>query len=184
VKKGSAIVRLFIAMMAAGVMAIALAGTATAENSYKWLQPQSGGGQRCLSLNSGQGITDTGTQVIQWDCNNTPPERGWLVNFYTYDSRGVPLYIVVNGASHMCMAALDGSFGNGTRIEQEGCRLTTNQLWSITVVDSHPTYIFRNYASSFVNGQARCLDIPGTALGAQAQLWDCTGSNNQKFMVS
>lgn len=72
----------------------------------------------------------------------------------------------------LCLAALDGGTGNGTRVGLSTCTGRGSQRWRVG-----------DDGSLVGVGSGRCLDVRdrSRAAGARVQLWDCTGSSNQRW---
>ena len=90
---------------------------------------------------------------------------------------GTPVTLTATAASGSTFAGWAGDCtGTG------GCVVTMTAARSVTATFNGPAGTYQNVVIAGAQS-GRCVDIPGatTANGTQAQLWDCSGSGNQRF---
>ncbi|HEX8631496.1 MAG TPA: family 43 glycosylhydrolase [Catenuloplanes sp.] len=114
---------------------------------------------RCLDVPNGS--TTNGTQLIVWDCRNTPFQR------FTHTAAGE-----LRTTADKCLDAWARGTTPGTIVAIYDCTGGVNQKWNLngdgTVVNRH---------------NSLCLDLTGagTANGTPIRLWTCTGGASQKW---
>ncbi|MBW8484422.1 ricin-type beta-trefoil lectin domain protein [Actinomadura parmotrematis] len=120
------------------------------------------GGPLCLDALDGAHIN--GTAVRAWDCNGLIPAQQWTLN-----SNG---NVNLAGDTGLCLEVVGGASAkaNGTKVDLSACVAgAVNQQWQV-------------YNGGLKNpNSGRCLDAPGSAAGAQLDIWDCNGGANQRW---
>ncbi|MGW0436559.1 ricin-type beta-trefoil lectin domain protein [Micromonospora sp. NPDC003197] len=116
------------------------------------------GSGRCVDVTDGAYRSNPQLQI--WDCNGGPNQR-WTV----YSDGTIRAF-------DRCMTVAGGSTANGAWILLSVCDGSASQQFTL------------NKAHDLVNKRAdRCVDARylGTSNGTRLQLWDCAGTDNQKW---
>nr|BFE56772.1 hypothetical protein GCM10020063_012980 [Dactylosporangium thailandense] len=106
-------------------------------------------------------LSNNGTPIQLYDCNNTPAQYWQLQSDGTVRALG------------KCMDVTAAANQNGTKIQLYDCNGTPAQQWKVTS------------ARQLINaGSGRCLDVTdwSSANGIQLQLWDCLDQDNQRWV--
>ncbi|MEU9402363.1 RICIN domain-containing protein [Streptomyces sp. NPDC048242] len=114
---------------------------------------------KCLEV--GGGKKDNGTPVQIYTCNGSAGQK-WTI-------RGDSL---VNVNSGKCLDVKSGSTANGTAVQIQTCATRASQQWTY---GTHGTTGLRN------QGLGKCLDLQDYANSRDARIWDCKGTDPQKF---
>jgi hypothetical protein len=126
---------------------------------------------KCIDLN--RAGTQDGTNVQQWDCNQSSAQS------FRVEHLGDRVYRVVNPSSGKCLDVSGASSENGANIQLWDCNGSVAQ-----------TFRLSNAGDGFVNIQnassGRCLDVADLSKdsGANIQQWDCNGGDHQRFKIT
>ncbi|MFI5494716.1 family 16 glycosylhydrolase [Actinoplanes sp. NPDC051859] len=116
---------------------------------------------RCIDIPAANPVD--GARLQMWDCNGTNAQQWTATGDGTMRAMG------------KCMDPAGGALGNGTPIQLVTC-------------NGNPVQRFTLYAGGELRNVSanRCVDVKdwNSANGAQLQLWDCAGTNNQKWTVA
>ncbi|WP_445585622.1 ricin-type beta-trefoil lectin domain protein [Streptomyces resistomycificus] len=121
-----------------------------------------GAADKCLE--AGGAKKDNGTPVQIYTCNGGPGQK-WSI-------RGDAL---VNVNSGKCLDVKSNDTVNGTLLQLWTCNKSAAQKWEY---NTHATTRLYN------PGTANCLDLATYANGRDARMWDCKGTDPQKFDIT
>ncbi|MDW4909623.1 RICIN domain-containing protein [Streptomyces sp. ADMS] len=117
---------------------------------------------KCLEV--GASATASGTPVQIYTCNGTAGQK--------WEIRGDA---IVNVASGKCLDVNNAGTANGTGVQIWPCNQTGAQQWEY---DTHGT------TRLFNKGTSKCLDLHTYDNGRDAWMWDCNGTDPQKFDIT
>ncbi|WP_328373065.1 ricin-type beta-trefoil lectin domain protein [Micromonospora zamorensis] len=114
------------------------------------------GSGKCIDVTDGAYLSRPRLQI--WTCDGGGPNQAWTI----YDDGTIRAF-------KRCMT-LTGGAGNGSAIVLEACNGSAAQRFTL------------NKAHDLVAG-GRCVDVidHGTGDGTKLHLWDCAGTDNQKW---
>ncbi|GGK51233.1 hypothetical protein GCM10010094_09330 [Streptomyces flaveus] len=121
-----------------------------------------GAADKCLEV--GGGKKDNGTPVQIYTCNGGAGQK-WQI-------RGEAL---VNVNSGKCLDIKSSGTANGTALQIWTCNNTAAQKWQY---NTHATTRLYN------PGTGNCLDLATYANSRDARMWDCKGTDPQKFDIT
>ncbi|WP_425584774.1 ricin-type beta-trefoil lectin domain protein [Streptomyces vastus] len=121
-----------------------------------------GAPDKCLEV--GGGKKDSGTPVQIYTCNGGAGQK-WQI-------RGKAL---VNVNSGKCLDIKSSGTANGTALQIWTCNNTAAQKWQ---------YNTRATTRLYNPGTGNCLDLATYANSRDARMWDCKGTNPQKFDIT
>lgn len=121
-----------------------------------------GAADKCLEV--GGGKKDNGTPVQIYTCNGGAGQK-WQI-------RGEAL---VNVNSGKCLDIKSSGTANGTALQIWTCNNTAAQKWQY---NTHATTRLYN------SGTGNCLDLATYANSRDARMWDCKGTDPQKFDIT
>ncbi len=163
-----------------GFTNVAPAGTSTYNSQTSFLLPVTGSagtsyvyiGDRWNSsdLNSSLPVwlpitlTGNGTAALSW-------YPSWGIDTAT-GSLTLPTYRLKGVQSNRCLTIANASQANGAGAQISDCASGANQTFAPSAASE-----LRVYGS-------KCLQAEGTGAGATVDIWDCTGADNQKWMLS
>ncbi|HLK92091.1 MAG TPA: RICIN domain-containing protein, partial [Polyangia bacterium] len=141
--------------------------------TYRLMPLTANGGE---SVDIQNGSTNNGTMVQQWGTWAGTPQMFNLV------PDGSNYRISMNANANKCIDLVGGgsNLANGTQLAINDCAAgDPSQNWTVSADPQSGAFFFKNVQSG------RCLDESGwnTSNGVLMDIWDCSGGNNQKFMV-
>ncbi|MBS2534477.1 RICIN domain-containing protein [Catenulispora sp. NF23] len=142
----------------------------------------------CINVSGGQTDPTIASDLILYNCSNTPDERFFFnaaspstsvdstVNPLAYLPAASPVTVenLYNGGA---MDVQNNGTANNTEVDSYSRNGQSNQAWSIAA-NPDGTVTFQSQSAS------RCLDIhnsPSAALGRDLVIFNCTGQQSQKF---
>lgn len=121
-----------------------------------------GAADKCLE--AGGGKKDNGTPVQIYTCNGTAGQK-WTISGNAF----------VNVNSGKCLDVKSSGTANGTALQIWTCNNSAAQKWEY---NTHATTRMYN------TGTGNCLDLATYDNGRDARMWDCKGTDPQKFDVT
>ncbi|MFE9998442.1 ricin-type beta-trefoil lectin domain protein [Streptomyces avermitilis] len=118
-----------------------------------------GAADKCLEAAGGK--KDNGTPVQIYTCNGTAGQK-WQISDDGF----------VNVNSGKCLDVKSAGTANGTALQITTCHKSAAQKWEY---NTHATTRMYN------PGTGNCLDLATYANGRDARMWDCKGTDPQKF---
>ncbi|MER7185119.1 RICIN domain-containing protein, partial [Streptomyces hyaluromycini] len=123
-----------------------------------------GAADKCLEV--GGGKKDNGTPVQIYTCNGSVGQK-WAIG-----GDGA----LVNVNSGKCLEVKGGGTANGTAVQISTCNAkSAAQKWE---------YDTRATGRLYNPGTGNCLDLATYDLGRDARMWDCKGTDPQKFDIA
>jgi hypothetical protein len=102
-------------------------------------------------------------------------EQQWIVSTASYPDDWYNIQVGENGG--YCLGAHLGASSDGTPVDIYQCNHSPSQYWQY---NSATGQVIDDQEDSA--GQTMCLDDTGySTIGAQLQIWSCTGGPNQQF---
>ena len=153
-------------MTLAGLVLGATPASATITNTFSYYHLMNLGTHACI---------DVGPPVEQWRCLNTFNEE------WTDDNEGGGWSEIVSHASRLCLTQ-EYSNANGTPVVQEPCTGAPSQLWYFAE-RQNSDYGFDYHLVNMLFYQCLDLNNGDPSNGVPMQVWDCTGINNQRWVL-
>ena len=169
--------------MLTGVLVVS-APAAAAPNNYLFttevVNAHSG---KCLEVNGWS--TSNGGNVDQWDCHG-----GGNQQWDAWGESGDQIHQLANQHSGLCLDVVGKRTANGSNVHQWGCQYNDqgSQSWSFLyqgAANGWHYYIITNANADVATGHPMCLDVDkwGTGNGANVQIWECNGGQNQLWRI-
>ncbi|MEV0674916.1 RICIN domain-containing protein [Actinosynnema sp. NPDC050436] len=129
---------------------------------------------KCLDVRGGPQAVQDGALIEQWECT------GAFNQNWTLRDAGNSQVRLVAQNSGKCVQPVGGGTSDNTGLEQRTCDSSAAQLWKRQNATTAGTSHFVHVSSN------RCLDVQrsGTADGAFAVLFGCTGNPNQTWTTA
>ncbi|GII92188.1 RICIN domain-containing protein [Sinosporangium siamense] len=176
-KKLFAIAIAGIVVLAGGFFNPANAGAAFITTWVSVQRPNGATGTKVLDVRDGSQANGARVQIWQ---RNGYAQQYWTIE-RTGTSNSLGVYQLTSRHSGKCLdMAIDGTIGNGTRVQQWTCTGATNQRWI-----ARPVVAGNNWVSLVNQRSGLCLDVPNYSYtdGNMLQVWQCHGDWNQRWNI-
>lgn len=118
-----------------------------------------------------------GAPILHGACNAGDAQR-WKVEYVVkdgYPTNSPPWFRLRNAQTNLCIDTQNNGSAPGVKLVQNVCSLSNTQLWSWRGTSVR-------YYDEIVNPYGNCMDNPPDT--TPVQIWQCTGSHNQKWFLS
>ncbi len=183
-RKSSVVLGLFYSLMGSGLVACSGEGEWTEEDLLEEDEVRSVGQDftagsiheiralhsgKCLDVSGGN--TGSGTNIQQWTCNGSNPQR------FRVESRGSGFYRLIAQNSNKCVDVAGSGTGEGVNVQLWDCNGTSAQDFRIEAFNGNHRIINRN--------SNKCLDVAwaSTATGANVAQVSCNGNTAQSWSL-